>query len=188
MGHAAACLLAVLSLLHGRSCGGAVSMASMGRNLALFALWPSSGAPPFAAMAASHLRVALDTGLIEELPESEIPADAVAFHTPVQHPGGQAPGRWDTFFLPSSSSWTCEVWSNRPSPLSRASVCTRFRTPGRCGEDLGEFLSISCVITTSWSREHSRTTAGWDVSMCIRGVQDLKSTSAPAFTYPLSFG
>lgn len=56
------------------------------------ALW-SSGAPPFAVLAASHLRVDPFTGRIEELPEAEIAEDAVAFHTPVQHPGGQRPGR-----------------------------------------------------------------------------------------------
>ena len=56
--------------------------------LPLVLLWPATG-----ALAASHLRVDHGTGLIEELPESEIAADAVQFHPPVQHPGGQRPGR-----------------------------------------------------------------------------------------------
>lgn len=65
-----------------------VASVAAGRHPALLlALWP-----PFVVDAASHLRVDPGTGLIEELPEHEIAKDAVVFHTPVQHPGGQSPG------------------------------------------------------------------------------------------------
>jgi hypothetical protein len=74
---------------HRSSTNGGFLRASVAVGLALW----SSGAPPFAVLAASHLRVDPFTGRIEELPEAEIAEDAVAFHTPVQHPGGQRPGR-----------------------------------------------------------------------------------------------
>lgn len=114
---------------------------AVGRNLALFALWPTSGAPPFAALAASHLRVDPSTGLIEELPESEIAEDMVAFHTPVQHPGGQRPGRCelvssDFFFLLYLStalefiyifhSFQSRVFPSRMTASMRAVRCVAF--------------------------------------------------------------
>ena len=75
----------------------AVSAAStaVGRHFAVFALWPGGTrlTPPFAALAASHLRLDPDTGLIEEMPESEIVEDILKFHVPVQHPGGPPPTR-----------------------------------------------------------------------------------------------
>lgn len=64
----------------------ATSVAVVGpTNLAVLVLWPTS------ALAASHLRVDSDTGIIEELPEDQIADDVMSFHVPVQHPGGQAP-------------------------------------------------------------------------------------------------
>lgn len=155
---------------------------AVGRNLALFTLWPTSGAPPFAALAASHLRVDPSTGLIVELPESEIAEDVVAFHTPVQHPGGQRPGRCelvscDFLFSVSLSAALLEFIYISQSIHSRVSLSrmTASMRAVRCGNSAihlrGECASmvLACCFTqgvSSWAGQGptntpARNEGGW---------------------------
>ena len=80
---AALLLFAVL----GSSVGGGVDASSiLSQPLRGVASLAVSSVLP-AALAATHLRVNVAQGFVEELPEKRVRGDGIKFHHPIQHPG-----------------------------------------------------------------------------------------------------